>query len=448
MALTQGTLNKSFVSAIAFLDQREINPNLIDQARDKEFTDIMKLVGRYKPTKVPIYNFFVNNDVFQLATISSISSGNGTAAITVILTAGTSGFARPGDLIRSSNANMVGQVGYVKTVTQASAGDTLVIWSVNNTPLYATGNDTISFFSGAYGEGSSNPPSIKYPQIRYINQVQIFREYDSITDIQKVSRVETIVKGQPYYSVYQHIQKLISLQGQISAAMIAGQQSVTLFSDTNPYLVDSSGNAVQTTMGLDQYATTYGASTAVASIGTLALSDLNNMQDAFLANKAPMEQMGFCGSKARRPWDTFFKNLGSAGVTSVRLIIDGKETNLMVDRVSYGDFDLKLIHLPIINHPQLMSYTVMPDIVGSIYFVPMDKVQVVGGGMEPRLQIRYLEKPHLGGNSFSNGIITETITGMLAPYPTSSTSVLNADWWTNQGLEALGVKHFQKFRIA
>jgi hypothetical protein len=448
MALTQGTLNKQFVSAIAFLDQREINPNLIDQARDKEFTDIMKLVGRYKPTKVPIYNYFVNADIFQLATVSSVSSGNGTAAITIVLTAGTSGFARQGDLIRSSNANMVGQVGYVKTVTQASAGDTLVIWSVNNTPLYATGTDTITFFSGAYGEGSSNPPSIKYPQTRYINQVQIFREYDSITDIQKVSRVETIVKGQPYYSVYQHINKLISLQGQISAAMLAGQQSSTLFSDTNPYLTDSSGNPVQTTMGLDQYTTTYGASTAVASIGTLTLSDLNNMLDAFLANKAPMEQMGFVGSKARRPWDTYFKNLGSSGVTSVRLIIDGKEVGMEVDRVEYGDFDLKLIHLPILNHPFLMPYSVMPDIVGSIYFQPMDKVQVVGGGMEPRLQIRYLEKPHMGGNSFSNGIITETVTGMLAPYPTSSQSVLNADWWTNQGLEALGVKHFQKFRIA
>jgi hypothetical protein len=54
----------------------------------------------------------------------------------------------------------------------------------------------------------------------------------------------------------------------------------------------------------------------------------------------------------------------------------------------------------------------------------------------------------MGGNSFSNGIITETYTGMLAPVPTSSKSVLHTDWWTNQGLEAIGVKHFQKFRIA
>lgn len=448
MAYSQGTLNKQFVSAIAFLDQREINPNLIDQTRDKEFTDIMKLIGRYKVTKVPIYNYFVNNDIFATATVSSVTSGNGTAKLTIVLTAATSGFARAGDLIRSSNANMTGLVGYVQSVTSASAGDTLVIWSVDNSPLYATANDVISFFSFASGEGSDTPPSIKYGVTRYINQVQVFREADDVTDIQKVSKVETVIKGQPYYTVYQHISKIISLNGRISAAMIAGRQSSTLFSDTNPYLTDSAGNPVQTTMGLDQYVTTYGATTSVASIGTLALGDLNNMLDAFLANKAPLEQMGFVGSKARRPWDTFFKNLGSSGVTSVRLVIDGKQTDLEVDRVEYGDADLKLIKLPILNHPQLFPASVVGDIVGSIYFVPMDKVQVVGGGMETRLQIRYLPKPHMGGNSFSNGIITETYTGMLAPVPTSSKSVLHTDWWTNQGLEAIGVKHFQKFRIA
>lgn len=447
MAFSQGILNKQFVSAIAFLDQREINPNLIDQSRDKEFTDIMKLIGRYKVTKVPIYNNFVNNDVFATATVSSVTSGNGTAKLVLVLTSGTSGFARAGDLIRSSNANMSGLVGYVQSITSASAGDTLTIWSVDNSPLYASATDTISFFSNAFGEGSDTPASIKYGVTRYINQVQVFREADDITDIQKVSKIETIVKGQPYYSVQQHINKIISLNGRISGAMLAGRQSSTLFSDSNPYLADSAGNPIQTTMGLDQYVTTYGATTAAASLGTLTIGDLNNMLDAFLANKAPMEQMGFVGSKARRPWDAYFKNLGSAGVTSVRLIVDGKETNLTVDRVEYGDADLKLVKLPIFNHPQLFAPSVVGDIVGSIYWIPMDKVQVVGGGMESRLQIRYLPKPHMGGNSFSNGIITETQTGMLAPVPTSSKSVLHTDWWTNQGLEALGVKHFQKFRL-
>lgn len=450
MAFSQGVLNKQYVSAIPFLDQREINPNLIDVARDKDFTDIMKLIGRYKPTKVPIYASYINQNIFATATVGSVTSGTGTAKMVIVLTAGTSGYARAGDLIRSSNANMVGQVAYVQSVTLGASGtgDTLTVWSVNNSPLYASTNDTINFFSNAFGEGSGAPASRKYGVTRMINQTQLFKEDDQITDIQKVSRVETVIKGQPYYFVYEHINKLNAMNGFISASMIAGQQSSTLYSDTNPYLTDSSSNPVQTTMGLDQYTTTYGVTATAASIGTLALTDIASAIDALLAVKAPLNQVGFIGSKARRPWDNLFKNLGSSGVTSVRLVIDGRTTDLEVDKVEYADAVFELAKLSILNHPQLFPYSIMPDVVGSIYFQPKDKVQVVGGGLETRLQIRYLNKPHLGGNSYSNGIITETVTGQLAPIPTNQTSILETAWYTNQGLEALGVQHFLKFRVA
>src|SRR5688572_12303694 len=99
MAVTQGTLNKAYVSAINLLDQREINPNLIDITRDSHFTDIVKVVDRYKITKVPTYNHFVNSNIFATAIISSVSSGYGTSRMTVVLTAGTGGYARIGDLV-------------------------------------------------------------------------------------------------------------------------------------------------------------------------------------------------------------------------------------------------------------------------------------------------------------------------------------------------------------
>ncbi len=448
----QGTLNKQFVSAIAFLDQREINPNLIDQTRDKQFTNIMKLVGRYKVSKEPFYNYFVNNNVFADSVVTSVSSGQGTAIVTIVLTAATSGYARVGDLVQLSSAfNVQGgvrQQGWVKTVTSTSGVDTIAIQSVANNPLYVFANDTIAYVSNAYGEGSGQPVNRKYGVTRYVNQVQLFKETDIITDIQKSSMVEVTVEGQPYYLPISNIYKVNYLNGMISAQMITGQQSVTQFQDANPYLVDASGNAVQTTMGLDQYITTYGASTSVASVGTLALSDLNTLVDAFLANKAPHDQMGFLGSKARRPWDVYFKNLGSSGVTSVRLVLDGNSIDMLVDHVEYGNFSFDLIPLDIFDQPELFNYTVLPDQVGSIYFVPKDKVEVVGGGMEARIQIRYLPSPFTGANGYSNGIIKEWRTGALAGVPTDGNSVLNTYWWTNQGLECLGVKHFQKFRIA
>lgn len=444
----QGTMNKAFVSAISFLDQRDINPNLLDVSRDAAFTDIMKLVGRYKEAKVPIYNYFVNQNVFADATVTSVSSGYGTAIITIVLTSGTSGYARVSDLVRSSNPNMVGQQGLITQVTSVSGVDTIKVQSVNNMPMYAVANDILSFSSNAFGEKSDAPANRKYGVTRYINQVQIFREIDEITDIQKVSKVEISINGQPYYTPLNHIYKLKYLNGIISAQMIAGVQSTTLFSDASPYLADANGNPIQTTMGLDQYVTTYGITNSVASLGTVGFTDINTMIDSFIANKAPHQQMGFGGSRSKRPFDVWLKNLGSAGVNSVRLIIDGKSVDMEVDHFNYGNFEFDFVYLPIFDHPQLFGPTITPDINGSIYWIPKDKIQVEGGGMEPRLQIRYLPKAMAGGNTMSNGIITEWHTGALAPIPTNSQMYWRTDWITNQGLEALGLPHFQKFRVS
>ena len=451
MAFQQGTLNKAFVSAIQFLDQRDINPNLIDVTRNQHFVNIMKLIGRTKATVVPIYNYFTNNEVFADSTISSVSSGYGTAKITIVLTTATSGYARPGDLAMISNANNIQsgirQQAWVYSVSSVSAVDTIVLQSVANSPLYAATNDTIAWVSGAYGEGSGQPANLKIGVTRYFNWVQIFKETDIITDVQKASRIEVNINGQPYFLPYSKIQKAILLEGRMSAQMIHGQQSVTQYSDANPYLIDANSNPVQTTMGMNQYMVTYGANTSVGTLGTLALTDLDTLTDTFLANKAPHEQMGWCGSKARGPWDVYHKNLGSAGVTSVRMVIDGRETDLMVDRVTYRNFTYELINLPILDHPQLFSYAITPDIVGSMFFIPKDKVEVVGGGMEGRIQLRYLEPPQMGANSYSNGMVREWMTGALAPTPTDGNSVLNTFWWANEGLEMLGVQHTQKFRV-
>ena len=74
MPVTQGTMIKSFVSAIDFLDQRDIDPNIYDQSRDRAFTDIMKIVNRRKPSAMPTYHNFVNNDVYEVATVSAVTS--------------------------------------------------------------------------------------------------------------------------------------------------------------------------------------------------------------------------------------------------------------------------------------------------------------------------------------------------------------------------------------
>ena len=450
MAVTQGQVIKSFVSAIDFLDQRDIDPNIYDQARDRAFTDIMKIVNRYKPATMFFYNNFVNNDVYEVGTISAVTS-TGLAQIQfTINTAST--FPRVGDLIKTSNSNNVGKQARVQAVTFGSGTATLTVRSVggNASPFYAEVDDLVQFGSNAFAEGSSAPTNRRYGLTKYYNTIQIFREVDEISDVQKVAKIEVNVGGDYHILPYQVVQKLIKMQGDISVQMLAGTQGSTLFNDANPFLADpTTGLPIQTTGGLDWYVTTYGISDEAAVLGTFGWTEMDEIIDNFIANKAPTSFMVFMGSKAKGVLDKFFKNLASSGVTSVRMVVDGRTVDFNVDQISYRGYVFDFVHIPLFDHPQLFSATLVADVNGSLYFVPKDQVDTVDNGRQPYMQIRHTPTPFMGtaANKSANGIITEWRTGALAEIPTSSTMQLHTDWETAQGLECLSVKHFQKFRI-
>jgi len=452
MPVSQGTMIKSFVSAIDFLDQRDIDPNIYDQSRDKAFTDIMKMVNRYKPATMFNYHNFVNNDVYELGTIAA--SPTTPTGITVVFTINTTGFPRVGDLIMCSNSTWLptggnaGKQALITGVTYTSGNATITAKSVDNTSLTVAAGDVVSFSSNAFSEKSDAPTNRRYGLTKYYNLIQIFREVDEISDIQKVAKIEVNVGGDYHILPYQTVQKYIKLQGDISVQMLAGTQSTTLFNDASPNLAIS-GSPVQTTGGLDWYVTTYGISDQATVLGTFGFVELDEIIDNFIANKAPTDQMVFMGSKAYRVISKFLKNLGSSGVTSVRMMIDGKTLDFEVEHLSYGGYEFDFVHVPIFDHPQLFSASLRPDVNGSLYFVPKDQVDTVDNGRQPRMQIRHTPTPFMGNaaNKSANGIITEWRTGALAEIPTSSTMQLHTDWETGQGLECLAVKHFQKYRI-
>lgn len=449
MPVTQGAVNKSFVSAIDFLDQRDIDPNIYDQSRDRAFTDIMKLVNRTKPATMFSYHNFVNNDVWEVGTISSVTS-TGLAQIQfTINTAAT--FPRKYDLIKTSNVNNNGKQGLVTLVTFGSGTATLTVRSVggNSAPLYATIGDTISFGSNAQPEKSTAPTNRRYGLTKYYNQIQVFREVDDITDIQKVAKIEVNVGGDYHILPYQTLMKAVKMKGDISIQMLMGTQSTTSFSDTNPFLSDStSGLPIQTTGGLDWYITTYGINDQAAVLGTFGFTELDDIINNFIANKAPKDHMVFMASGAYRIISKFIKQLGSASVDSRRLMVDGKSFDWNVEHLDYGGYSFDFVYLPIFDHPQLVG-SILPEISGSLYFVPKDQVDTIDNGNQPRMQIRYTETPFTGNsaNMSNDGMVKEWRTGALAGVPTSSEMVLHTDWATAQGLECIAVKHFQKYRI-
>ena len=459
MAVSQGNMVKSFVSAIDFLDQRDIDPNIYDQSRDRAFTDIMKIVNRTKPAKMFFYNNFVNNDVYEVATVSSgssVSAGTGNTGTIVILASSSYQFPRVGDLIKTSNAANVGKQALVTAVSlSAGVSSTLTIASVDATAFTVTAGDKIQFGSNAFPEQSSAPKNRRYGLTKYYNNIQIFREVDEISDVQKVAKIEVNVGGDYHILPYQTVQKVIKLNGDISVQMLAGTQSTTGFTNASPFLTtpNLTGGAdalpIQTTGGLDWYVTTYGISDSAAVLGTFGFVELDEIIDNLIANKAPTDMMVFMGSRAYRVMSKFLKQLGSSSVDSRRLSVDGKDFDFNVEHLSYGGYEFDFVHVPIFDHPQLFSATLVADVNGSMYFVPKDQVDTVDNGRQPRMQIRYTPTPFMGSaaNKSSNGMITEWRTGALAEIPTSSTMQLHTDWETAQGLECLAVKHFQKFRV-
>jgi hypothetical protein len=456
---------KSFVSAIDFLDQRDIDPNIYDQSRDRAFTDIMKMVNRTKPAKMFFYNNFVNNDVYEVANVASVTSGSGSPTVVFVINSATT-FPRVGDLIKTSNAANIGKQALVTAVS----GTSITVQSVDNSNFTVAASDKVQFGSNAFPEQSGAPKNRRYGLTKYFNNIQIFREVDEISDVQKVAKIEVNVGGDYHILPYQTVQKVIKLNGDISVQMLAGTASAsslvgtpytnnTLFTNAAPgaatptlTATDGAGNTgipVQTTGGLDWYCINYGINDSASTLGTFGFVELDEIIDNFIANKAPTDMMVFMGSRAYRLISKFLKQLGSSSVDSRRLNVDGKDFDFNVEHLSYGGYEFDFVHVPIFDHPQLFSATLVADVNGSMYFVPKDQVDTVDNGRQPRMQIRYTPTPFLGSaaNKSSNGMITEWRTGALAEIPTSSTMQLHTDWETAQGLECLAVKHFQKYRV-
>lgn len=430
MAITRGTLNKAYVSAIDMLDQRDINPALIDAANDTGFLKTMQLLGRTKKCKMTEYHHFVNSDLFVATTVGT-TTGSGTAQVTTALTAGN-GFWRVGDVAKFPN----GKDGVVYSVSTTSGVDTLVINSGDGTNLTLVSGNALVYNGNVVGEESSAVTNRKYDVTKYSNLIQNFREIDVITDIQKVTPIEFTYNGQNLYGVYEHAKKVQTLKASVDIAMIGGQISTTKYGDASPALVDANGKPIQKTRGLDQYATTYGIADDLATAGTLVTADLVDFASKLNAAKAPLEYMGYCSDASKIVYDTYFKALGSSGIQSGRMSIDGKDIDLTVDSYTFGSRKYSLVPLPIFDHPQLFTASIKK----SIYWIPTGKVNCEGSGMQPRIQIRYLQHSFPGGNE----MIGEWHTGALSPNGNGEDANWKAHWETYQGLEILGANQIAK----
>jgi hypothetical protein len=434
MAISTGTTNKRFISAISYLDQREIEKNVIDIQNEGDFLEIFEGAERYVTSSEGDYHHFVNSGLFLVGdTTGATIVGSGSAATLtgVTLTEATSGFAMLGTQCLLPN----GKGAVVTAISTASSQDTLTLKSLDGTNLTLVAGNKIAFISNAQEEESSAPSSNRYDKTKYYNKLQIFRKADIITDVQKASKIET--SDSVMYT--SHVQKVMALKGEIAAAFIAGKMSAASWSDSSVSLAGPNGNSIQTTRGLDDYATTYGITDSLTSAGTVAIADIQDLVAQLAAARCPNDYMVWLNTASYGIYSQFFKGLNSSSVYNGRLQLDGKTLDLNFEGFRYAGYNFEFSKLRILDHAQLFNFTGSAGIQKKAYFVPKGKVGVEGGGALPYIRARYFEQPMEGG--IGNKIIKETHQGMLAPTPVGRQANFTCDWYTVQGLEVLGAQH-------
>jgi len=449
MAASLGTISKSFVSALdPLLDTREINRLITDIYNEDELSDILNLADRKIPTKQPVYYTFYDDPLVKFLDTTGATVGtSGTANVTLTsITAATSGFARVDDLVMFTN-NMVG---IIRTVSSSSGQDTITIRSVSGGTLTCTAGDKLSLFSRAMGENSYTPSNLRFGLSKTTNKYQTFRETSRITDVQNASTIEVEFNGQAKWLYKDQWEKTVLLKSQINAAFWGGDMSNTSYSDTNASLIDQttdpsglsgSGN-IQTTRGVNKYIDLYGTGLVNGTLGTYQKANEDDIVTNLVAARAPKDYLVTGSTMAIKCLETYYKNLGSSGVTSVRLVVDGNELDFTVSKVTAGRFTFNYVVMPILDHPVTFGYSTIPK---NLFFLPYNnKVKVEGGGSDAQIRVRYVPKQGIYGSD----MIDEIHYGAFSPVnPNGAGAFVGCDWTTKQGLELLAPQHCMKQQV-
>lgn len=449
MAISTGQINKTFVSAIdPMLDTREIYKKVTDTPNEWFLTDQLIAAGYKRPVTQYSYHNFEAETVFSSLVVAVPGSGNGTATVTFNTSAGTAGQARVDDLVLLPGSTAL--TAHVQSVTSTSSYDIITIKSPSGTNLTLANGNTLSIYSVAVGERSAARQNLRFGMPKRSNKIQIFSETSSITDVQAESTIEVTIPGETQdmqgYLMYDHVQKVLKLKGEIEAQKWAGEMSTTSMSDaspalTDPYTTTGGGNGpVQTTRGINKYIDAYGLAVAdAASLTAYALSDFDAVADGLTAQRADNEYMICSSDKSQRAHHKMWKNLGSSGLTSVRLMLNGNDLDLTVNSVQYGKRKYYYMPTAIFDHPTLLGNS---DIAKNSFFIPYDtRVKVFGGGYEPSMQVVYIKNK----NRLGDEIWGESESGALAPrIPSGTIEEWVTNWVTKQGLELLGPSFYLK----
>ncbi len=446
-----GQVTKPVVSAISVLmDHRDIFNKLVNPNNDARFFDIAFMTNRLVKTEAAWFDSALSDRLIQpLDTTGATKSGDGQPGTFLVITGIpvlASGFAQVSDILDFPD----GAQGVIRNVTTAAGKDTLTVQSVNTLPLNFTIGDKLGTGENMQSEGSTGPKPLRRGMTFIRNVTQIQRWAISQTDVQKSSKTELdFGNGDHRIFVHEEGNMVLRAMAGLGKQFWAGQPGGTLFSTPNPVLAGVNGLAEQKSRGAYNYITTGGGvNDQVAVAGTVTNDDMTDFFAKLDANKSPRNGSLFGARLAISPLNSFLKGLGSSGVTSGRLMVDGKELNFDTEEFTWDGFNMKMMEQPVLANVDGLGYNinanVKSNIANSLYYFPEGNAPTSDGGTAPYWQIRYMEaNPGMSPGEGLPAIFNRFETGALASTGATNTVMeQRIDMVANCGPQFLLPQHF------
>lgn len=465
--LTVGTTNMPYLATPTILLQRDLYHKLIDKYQDDEWLEILTDSNSNKiftPSKeaasIPTYYSFFNSPLYSTLNLTNANVTTGGSASTTItgMSSTQINAVVAGSLLYAPGSN-VWRVATVDSTTQITIAT--VSGVAPTTTL--TNSMILSVFSNAQKESSEGATPQRWDVDSIGNYIQLFNNAISVTDVESMSMIEIAVDGKPYLLPYEMIRGIQKHRGDISLATLIGQisNSTALFINGGVDATPTSGYNYQTTRGLDQYITSAGGGVGSLAVNnTVTLSDIRTLNSALTAARAPLDYFAIGAQDVISQYSDFLKNLGSSsasqpsgtGVNSARVMVNGTEINLEVEKFNYGGRNFSFKPINAFSNTQVINFD---DGTGSkmapatsLYLLPNGMTPVQGEGRVPYFRYRYM-KPQGGlNNASANKTVTDTtveaMTGFLAPVPTSRTKQLVVEWVSNMGFELFNSNKFYR----
>ncbi len=447
--MADNSVKYDYISSQDLMTRPSILEEVLDYNPDeKTIVDIMEVLpGRMEITQDPYFQAKIANSILiksvWVSNAASPNDGDSAGDDLIVTVAAAATLPKIGDVVSWGLVGATDKQGICTAVTPGTPSFQLRPLTSSRTIGTPGTSDEFISIGSAHEEGSSAPTGQLPTWYDTKNVVQIFKDFDEITDIGDAITLQFKHGGNPRALYKMQMDLLTRHRAKIAAGLLMGLQSETIDG--------TSGKATYTTQGLYNYivggdgvtSTDGGVVTSLAS-SAVTLAKMRTTSRALDVVGAPKNMNGYVGGDWNADFEDEIRTLTGVSAGGVNYNEWGgtkgqaKMLELGVTAFKYLNRQWNIKVADSFDKAEQFGSYGFADLKGSAIFTPNSEVKTnYGKKTVQRMRLRYMSP-----SSGSKYIHDENLTGRMAPNSTSTKAALGIDYETIMGLECLGIDHF------